>query len=76
MLIRSIAALAALVKLPSRVTTFVEMALDGSRNGTEHVLPLRKYEGSAFKLSTCDLREEQCAGQFAFDKKSRLELQP
>ena len=40
------------------------------------MLPLRKYEGSAFALSTCDLREEQCQGQFAFDKKSRLELQP
>jgi len=74
LLIRFIAALAALVKLPSRVTTFVEMALDGSRNGTEHVLPLRKFEGSSFALSTCDLREAECTGQFSFDKRSRLKL--
>jgi len=74
LLIRFIAGLAALVKLPSRVTTFVEMALDGSRNGTDHVLPLRKYEGASFSLSTCDLHEAGCRASFAFDKKSSLKL--
>ena len=49
--IRAIARLAALVKIPSRVTTFVEMAMSGSRNGTEHALPLRNVEGEANALS-------------------------
>ena len=74
LLIRFISQLAALVKLPSRVTTFVEMALDGSRNGTEHVLPLRAYEGASFSLATCDLHEADCRGTFAFDKRSSLKL--
>ena len=61
-------------ELPSRVTTFIEMALDGSRNGTEHVLPLRPHEGAAFKLATCDLFQEDCATELAFSKSSKLKL--
>jgi len=38
------------------------------------MMPLRKFEGSSFALSTCDLREAECRGQFSFDKKSRLKL--
>merc|ERR1719460_3344646 len=74
LLIRFILKLAALVKLPSRVTTFVEMALDGSRNGTEHVLPLRKFEGASFSLATCDLHEADCRTDISFDKKAKLKL--
>jgi len=72
--IRFVAALAALVKIPSRVTTFVEMAIDGSRNGTEHVLPLRKYEGASFSLATCDLHEPDCSTELSFSKNSKLKL--
>ena len=72
LLIRAIAALAALVKLPSRVTTFVEMALDGSRNGTEHVLPLRQYEGSAFSLSRLEQWRELAALRPAGGSRCRL----
>ena len=64
-----------MVKIPSRVTTFVEMALGGSKNGTEHVLPLRVHE-AAFPLSlhACDLRQEDCAATFSFTKSARLKL--
>ena len=73
-LIKMLAKLAALVKVPSRVTTFIEMALDGSRNGTEHVLPLRPYEGASFSLATCDLHEPSCATELSFAKSSKLRL--
>jgi len=72
--IRLLARFAALVKVPSRVTTFVEMALSGSRNGTLHVTPLRSLEGEAFQLATCDIGEEACSTSFSFTKASRLRL--
>ena len=72
--IRSLAQFAALIKVPSRITTFVEMALAGSRNGTQHVMPLRDYESPAFSLHTCDIGEERCASAFTFTKSSRLRL--
>jgi len=73
-LIRALGKLAALIKVPSRVTTFVEMALAGSRNGTLHVAPLRKLEGSSFELVTCDVGEMGCSTTFAFNKGSKLLL--
>jgi len=73
-LIRFLGKLAALIKIPSRVTTFVEMALMGSRNGTLHVKPLRGLEGANFELATCDIGEEACRTSFSFPKGSRLLL--
>merc|ERR1719460_1228423 len=73
-LIRMLGKFAALVKVPSRVTTFVEMALSGSRNGSTHVLPLRSLEGSSFSLATCDVGEEACNTTFSFTRGSRLLL--
>ena len=32
------------VKIPSRVTTYLEMFLHSTRQGTEHVAALRKFE--------------------------------
>jgi hypothetical protein len=72
--IRFLAKFAAMIKVPSRVTTFVEMALSGSRNGTTHVQPLRKLEGNAFSLATCDIGETNCNTTFSFQKGSRLKL--
>ena len=73
-LIRMLGKLAALIKIPSRVTTFVEMALSGSRNGTQHVLPLRHLEGASFELATCDIGELACNTSFAFTEGSKLTL--
>jgi len=72
--VRVLGTLAALIKVPSRITTFVEMALSAGRNGTEHVLPLRSLEGDSFQLSTCDVGEEDCSTSFSFTKSSKLVL--
>jgi len=70
--VRFLGHVAALIKVPSRVTTFVEMALSGGRNGTEHVRPLRSLEGDTFSLAACDIGEEDCATTFTFAKDSKL----
>jgi len=72
--IRLLGKLAALIKVPSRVTTFVEMALSSSRNGSTHVAPLRPLEGSSFQLATCDIGEADCATTFSFGPGARLLL--
>jgi len=72
--IRLLARFAALIKVPSRVTTFVEMAMSGSRNGTRHVQPLRHLEGQSFELATCDIGEASCSSMFTFTKSSQLKL--
>ena len=81
--VRLLSRFAALIKVPSRVTTFVEMALSAGRNGTEHVLPLRPNEGTSphgaqqtkrFELVTCDIDEVDCQASFGFGKASRLTL--
>ena len=72
--IRSLARVAALIKVPSRITTFVEMALAGSRNGTQHVAPLRSFESPAFSLYTCDIGETGCSSSFRFSKNAKLRL--
>lgn len=74
LVVRVLGHLAALIKVPSRVTTFIEMALSGSRNGTEHVLPLRGYEGASFQLVACDIGETDCSTSFSFAKDSKLVL--
>jgi hypothetical protein len=72
LVVRLLARVAAMIKVPSRVTTFVEMIASGSRNGTEHVLPLRPLEGHSFQLATCDIGETDCATSFSFSRTSRL----
>jgi len=72
--IRALGLFAALIKVPSRITTFVEMALSGSRNGTEHVLPLRPSERDSFQLATCDIDEHDCSTSFTFTSTSQLVL--
>ena len=72
--IRTLAKLAALVKIPSRVTTFVEMTMSSSRDGTRHVRSLRKYEGESFHVSTCDIGQADCSSSFTFTRDSRLKL--
>jgi hypothetical protein len=72
--IRTMSKLAAMVKMPSRVTTFLEMTLSSDRNGSLHVAPLRKFEGESFALSTCDLGEEDCSATFSFTRQSKLRL--
>ena len=69
-----LARVAALIKVPSRITTFVEMALAGSRNGTQHVAPLRGFESPAFSLYTCDIGETGCSSSFRFSKNAKLRL--
>ena len=70
--IRGTAHLAALMKIPSRVTTFLEMTLWGSRNGSEHVAPLHPFEGESFQLHTCDNGESGCFLDFSFTKADKL----
>merc|ERR1719311_588273 len=70
--IRAVAHLAALIKIPSRVTTFLEMSLSSSRNGSEHVAPLRAFEGESFELHTCDAGESGCSLPFSFTKADKL----
>jgi len=72
--IRFLARFAAMIKVPSRVTTFVEMTLSGSRNGTEHVAPLRPLEEPGFTLATCDVKQEDCSTFFSFSRNSKLKL--
>lgn len=72
--IRFLARFAAMIKVPSRVTTFVEMTLSGSRNGTDHVQPLRHLEGDGFALTTCDVEQEDCSTFFSFSRSSQLKL--
>lgn len=72
--VRFLGTFAAMIKVPSRITTFVEMALSGSRNGTDHVQPLRAVEGPSFTLATCDIGEVDCATSFSFTRDSELVL--
>lgn len=72
--IRAVAKFAALIKVPSRVTTFLEMTLSASRNGTDHVLPLRAFEGDRFQLAACDIGQPDCRFSFSFGKDSKLKL--
>ena len=74
MLIRLIGKLAALVKIPSRVTTFLEMAMAGSRDGSEHVAPLRALENEAFQVYACNIGQADCSLPFSFSKSMRLKL--
>ena len=37
-------------------------------------MPLRSLESDSFKLSTCDVGEEDCATTFSFSKKAKLRL--
>ena len=56
--------IAALIKVPSRVTTFVEMALGAGRNGTTHVAPLRPLGAHTLLVgaSSRDVRLQQRLG--------------
>lgn len=69
-----------MVKVPSRVTTFVEMSKGSSINGTDHVLPLRHRElpgalrSASFELATCDVGETACSTTFSFGRHARLRL--
>jgi len=74
LLIRFLGRLAALVKIPSRVTTFLEMALAGSRDGSEHIAPLRALESPAFSVFACNIGEADCSLPFSFGKHDRLKL--
>ena len=64
----------AAIKVPSRVSTFLEMAFSATRSSTEHVRQLRRYEGEAFSLYTCEHDEPSCAASFSYTKASRLKL--
>jgi len=74
MMVRVLARVAALIKIPSRVTTFIEMTLSSGRNGTEHVQPLRHLESDAFSLATCDAHEEDCSTFISFPKHAELKI--
>jgi len=72
--IRAMAKFAALVKIPSRATTFLEMTLNSARNGSDHVQPLRVHEADSFQLSACDIYQPDCSTTFSFSKSSKLKL--
>lgn len=75
--IRVLSTLAAAIKIPSRITTFIEMALSSGRPATEHVAPLRKAEAAskgAFELFVCNVGQPDCAVSFFFPRGSRLKL--
>jgi hypothetical protein len=75
LLIRFLDKFAGWVKIPSRVTTYVEMFMHSTRNGTQHVLPLRKFEEDPelkLRLVTCDQGQEDCSAQFKFTSDTKL----
>lgn len=76
--VRALSKLAALIKVPSRISTFIEMSMAGSgRDATAHVEPLRAAEAKAagrFQLFTCDLEQVDCTASFGFPKDARLKL--
>lgn len=72
--IRAMGKFAALVKIPSRATTFLEMTLNAARDGTTHVAPLRHFEGDSFSLVACDVGQPDCSTSLAFTKSSKLKL--
>lgn len=58
-LIRTLDRVAAMLKLPSRVTTYVELFTGSTRTATEHILPLRtfldeRHSNKAVNLVVCD----------------------
>merc|ERR1712087_974074 len=70
----SMAKFAALIKIPSRATTFLEMTLTAARDGTTHVAPLRPFEGDSFSLVACNVGQPDCSASFAFTKSSKLKV--
>ena len=75
LLVRFLEEFAGWVKIPSRVTTYLEMFMHSTRNGTQHVLPLRKFEqvsAQNLRLVTCDQRQGDCSANFNFTKETKL----
>jgi len=76
--VRTLSKLAALIKVPSRISTFIEMSMAGSgRDATAHVEPLRAAEAKGngrFQIFTCNLAQEDCGASFSFPKDASLKL--
>jgi len=73
LLVRFLDEFAGWVKIPSRVTTYLEMFMHSTRNGTQHVLPLRKFEKAHnLTLVTCDQAQHDCSADFEFTKETEL----
>jgi len=75
LIVRLLDKFAGWVKIPSRVTTYLEMFMHSTRNGTQHVLPLRKFEkGKKYplRLVTCNQRQSDCDATFTFTKGTKL----
>jgi len=75
--VRAMSLFAAAIKVPSRITTFIEMALGAGHNATEHVAPLRAAEAAsagAFELYVCNVGDADCTASFSFPRSARLRL--
>lgn len=70
---------AALVKIPSRVTTYLEMVTSSTTDADGHVKDLRVLEteaspvnGASFRLLVCNEHETYCPSTFKFTGSSRV----
>lgn len=69
--IQALDRLAALIKLPSRVTTYIEMAMGSTRGANSHVLPLTNdYAG--VRVVTCESAASGCNATVELGAKSRV----
>eukprot|EP00622_Pseudochattonella_farcimen_P004273 FR739631.1.p1 GENE.FR739631.1~~FR739631.1.p1 ORF type:complete len:271 (+),score=28.82 FR739631.1:100-813(+) len=79
--IRVIDKFAALIKLPSRITTYVEMFMGSTRTASEHLASLKNVlesykdinpvNASSINLMTCEASKPDCALSFTLDSSSR-----
>jgi len=72
--VRAAGIFAALIKIPSRATTFLEMVLNAGVNGSSHLEPLVPKQGDSFSLVSCDVGQPDCSASFAFAKSSKLKI--
>lgn len=76
--------LAAALKIPSRVTTYLEMFLKAGADTADHIAPLQhlvgstNLDGSSFRLVSCDggsqssLGKSPCGERFAFGSDTQV----
>mmetsp|Transcript_42572 Transcript_42572/g.113811 ORF Transcript_42572/g.113811 Transcript_42572/m.113811 type:complete len:171 (+) Transcript_42572:1935-2447(+) len=72
--VRFLDKLAAMIKLPSRVTTYIEMFMDSERTAAMHLAPLETAtkDDPDVKLVLCEAPDFNCTAPFDFDANSRV----
>jgi len=73
--VRFLDRVAAIIKLPSRVTTYIEMFMGSERTAEDHLAPLEaavKPTDAAVTLVACEAPDFNCTASFQFDEHSRV----